>query len=75
MYRYYEGDLLYGKCGPAETCLFFTCDRLSFVYGCIVEPTNDNQNCGANYETPHKMQGIGGVRDKYNPRVLNYFGL
>ena len=75
MYRNYEGDLLFGKCGPAETCPSYICDRLTFVSGCIVEATNDNQNCDANYKTPHKMQRIGGVRDKYNPGFLSYFGL
>jgi hypothetical protein len=64
-----------GKCGPAETRASYTCDRLTFVSGCVVEATNDNQNCGANHEMPHKMQSMGGVRDKYNPRLLNYFAL
>jgi hypothetical protein len=41
-YRNYEGDLLYGKCGPAETCPSYTCDRLTFVSGCIVEATNED---------------------------------
>jgi hypothetical protein len=74
MYCNYEGDLLFGKMqvllGPA-----LLIPPLTFVSYCVVEATNDNRNCGANYEMPHKMQSIGGVRDKYNPRFLNYFGL
>src|SRR6266851_4500541 len=42
MYRNYEGDLLYGKYGPAETCPSYTCDRLTLVSGCIVEATNED---------------------------------
>ena len=42
MFRNYEGDLVYGKCGPAETCPSYTCDRLTFVSGCTVEATNED---------------------------------